>query len=269
MKIINYLKMIKIEKKEINTRCLFKTKIPSKSDKLILFKCIPLEKKLLQKKIFRIRKKKFNKNKKTINNSNRNGFWFKCEHNKFIEALYLYNCNWLKMQLYIKDRTYSQIRSHAQKFYIKLKSFKDDELGVDFTSLHIKSLKDIVNIVKDKELISKNYRNLLYIISDKISFGKDPFKKKIKQINYVNKQVNINNNFLKNINYIDNNNKNFNKITLENFLENNEQLEELTLNSYEYDKILSIIQESEGDIDNIVNLNDNNIFISNNIKEMF
>ena len=42
-----------------------------------------------------------------------NGFWNKSVHNKFIEALYLYNCGWTKIESYLKNRTYKQIRSHA------------------------------------------------------------------------------------------------------------------------------------------------------------
>ena len=42
------------------------------------------------------------------------------------------------------------MRSHAQKFYLKLKTFKDEELGLDFTSSNVKNLEDIINIIKQK-----------------------------------------------------------------------------------------------------------------------
>ena len=79
----------------------------------------------------------------------------------------------------MKNRTYKQIRSHAQKFYLRLKSFKDEELGLDFTSPHVKNLKDIIKIIKEKESINKNYGKLLYIISERISFGKNIHKEKL------------------------------------------------------------------------------------------
>ena len=87
--------------------------------------------------------------KNIANLSKNSGYWNKLEHNKFIEALYLNNCNWIKIEKHLKNRTYKQIRSHAQKFYVKLKSFKDD---VDFTSSYIKSLKDIILLINEKRI---------------------------------------------------------------------------------------------------------------------
>lgn len=82
--------MIKIEKKEINSPGLFETMIPSELNKLSLFKCMSSKKNFLQKKLFRINKKKYSKRENTANIPIRNGYWYKYEHNKFIEALYLY-----------------------------------------------------------------------------------------------------------------------------------------------------------------------------------
>ena len=125
------------------------------------------------------------------------GYWAKSDHIKFIEALYLYDCDWKKIQKYIKNRTYGQVRSHAQKFYLKLKTFKDEELGLDFTTPNVKSLNDIIIIIQQKESISGNCGKLLYIISEKLSFGKKPGKKakKVKKLNeeiQLNKNNNIN-----------------------------------------------------------------------------
>ena len=62
-----------------------------------------------------------------------NGKWTDEEHKKFIEALYIYNCKWYYIRKYIPTRAPEQIRSHAQKFYLRLKEFKDDSLELDFT----------------------------------------------------------------------------------------------------------------------------------------
>ena len=56
-----------------------------------------------------------------------------------------------------------QVCSHAQKFYNRLKTFKDEELGLDFTSPNVENLNDIIIIIKEKELISENCGKLLYI----------------------------------------------------------------------------------------------------------
>ena len=41
-----------------------------------------------------------------------------------------------------------QTRSHAQKFYQKLKMCKDDELSIDFTLDSINNIKDMINQIK-------------------------------------------------------------------------------------------------------------------------
>ena len=63
------------------------------------------------------------------------------------------------------------------------------ELGLDFTSESIVSLKAIVDIVKEKEKNLNIYKKLLYTISEKISFGK-----KIRRTNKEKISLNINTN---------------------------------------------------------------------------
>ena len=188
--------------------------------------------------------------------------------NKLVDSVSFFSIliifKYILNQKYIKDRTYSQIRSHAQKFYYKLKSFKDEELGVDFTSPHVKSLNDIVNIVKDKELISNNNRNLLYTISEKISFGKSPYKKEINPKNRKTKNVNINNKIINTNDYVNNtnyiNNKNDNLIINENLFKDNEERKESTLNFLKYDNLLSLLQDSEDYLENSFDIDNKNFF---------
>ena len=59
---------------------------------------------------------------------------------------------------------------------MKLKTFKDEELGLDFTTPNVKSLNDIIKIIKEKESNSENCGKLLFIISEKLSFGKNTSK---------------------------------------------------------------------------------------------
>jgi SHAQKYF class myb-like DNA-binding protein len=57
------------------------------------------------------------------------GRWLPEEHSKFIEAMYLYGNEWKRVQKYIGTRSSTQARSHAQKFFIRLKkkfSFNND-----------------------------------------------------------------------------------------------------------------------------------------------
>ena len=124
----------------------------------------------LGKKMFRVRKQAMS----SIGNEINDGIWTEEEHKKFIGALYICNCKWYNIQKYVSTRSSDQIRSHAQKFYKRLKDFKDDSLGLDFTLDSIKNLKDIINIVKKKELesLSNTKDKLLFILSEKINFGK-------------------------------------------------------------------------------------------------
>ena len=137
--------MINPGKKEKATLSSLEKK--TKPSKNIFFTYEPSDNKYLQKKLFRLRTKtdysKYEKANIYINQ----GYWTKSDHIKFIEALYLYDCSWKKIQKYIKNRTYGQVLSHGQKFYLKLKTFKDEELGLDFTTPNVKSLNDIIIII--------------------------------------------------------------------------------------------------------------------------
>ena len=63
------------------------------------------------------------KKKRLINDDNGNtiGRWSREEHKKFIEAIIKFGNNWKEVQEYIITRTSTQARSHAQKFFEKIK----------------------------------------------------------------------------------------------------------------------------------------------------
>ena len=90
-----------------------------------------------------ITKNKYSKIEKISNEKISYGLWNQSEHNKFIEALYIHNCEWKKIKEYLGNRTRNQIHSHSQKFFLRLKNFKDIQLGLDFTSMNINNLKII------------------------------------------------------------------------------------------------------------------------------
>ena len=183
--------------------------------KPILFTIESSNKELLKKKRFKVRTKK----EETSNICLRYGYWSKSDHTKFIEALYLYDNDWPNIQNYINNRTYKQVRSHAQKFYLKLKTFKDEELGLDFTTPNVKNLNDIIKIIQQKELVSENCGKLLYIISEKLSFGKNPPKNAI-----IKKENALNNCECQNVNNIINYNYNYNINYNYNFQNNFQEL---------------------------------------------
>ena len=266
--------MIKTVEKDKKSFSLLETKNLLNSKKCLFLTFSPLDNTFLQKKMFNVTKIIYKKNKRISDIYNSHGLWNKSEHNKFIEALYLYNCAWTKIESYLKNRTYKQIRSHAQKFYLKLKSFKDEELGVDFTSPHVKDLKDIIKIIKEKESNNQNCGKLLYIISEKLSFGKTPqprkhqdeiilgVKKENKSYDCEYKKVNRDNsknidsikntNYANNLNYINTDHI----INFKEFFSDTEGKNEQVLNSLKNDNLFPTNDDSEEDNDNIFIIND-------------
>ena len=73
-----------------------------------------------------------------------NGRWKQDEHEKFIEALFIFGNEWKKVQKYIMTRTATQARSHAQKFFIYyrkkyISTYSEEEL-VNINGDHIISV---------------------------------------------------------------------------------------------------------------------------------
>ena len=169
----------------------------------------------MKKKRFKVRTKKEEGDKETSNICLLYGYWSKSDHNKFIEALYLYENDWTRIQEYVKDRTDKQVHSHAQKFFLKLKTFKDEKLGLDFTSSNVKCLDNIIYLIKQKESICGNYGKLLHIISEKISFGKKPLKKEQEILAKKNEKKKLNT--FDNKSQISNNFNNFNNVNQMNY----------------------------------------------------
>ena len=75
------------------------------------------------------------------------GRWTTEEHIRFLKGCLLYSNNWKKVESYVKSRSSTQIRSHAQKYLIKLnKKYKIcDEINVDSKEESEISLNNINN----------------------------------------------------------------------------------------------------------------------------
>ena len=71
-------------------------------------------------------------------NPQTNGRWTKDEHEKFLlgmpysnSGLQMFGKNWKKIEGLIGTRTGSQIRSHAQKFFLKVQKTLEPEADED------------------------------------------------------------------------------------------------------------------------------------------
>ena len=141
-----------------------------------------------KKEFFKVENIEEIKNKKLENINSKEGRWTEDEHNKFLEGLVKYGTVWKKIKTLIKTRTSVQVRSHAQKFYLKMKSCKDESLGIDFTLDSINSIKDMISQIKS---INSNYDiiNIFKYLNNKY----ENIKKTQKSTNIKNKDNKDNN----------------------------------------------------------------------------
>ena len=205
--------------------------------------------KFLTKKTIRFRSKRIKiKTIPDIIKSNE-GRWTKEEHDKFIDGIAQYGCNWTKVDPLIKTRKISQVRSHGQKVFNKLKLCKDESLGIDFTSDSICNFKDMINHIKS---VNNNYniKNIFKYLDNK--FDKNEEKDINLFQNTENEQkdnfgdicidINNNNNIYNKIfnqnknNEINEFNNNIQKINLNEYLNNNIN----TINFENFKNVLSI-----------------------------
>ena len=105
------------------------------------------------------------------------GRWSKKEKFKFLEGFYKFGFDWKKISKNISSRTGIQVRSHAQKFLLGLRKFKDDSLGIDFTNDVYDDRGKLLN--KIREIINNNEKgNMLMVLTNKLS-KKNLSKKRI------------------------------------------------------------------------------------------
>ena len=147
-----------------------------------------------KKPYFKVENKTVYKKQSLHNPNIRDGRWTEEERNKFIQGIVLYGINWKKVKTLIPTRSAVQVRSHAQKFFHKLKLCKDENLGIDFTLKSIHNFRDMINQIKSK---NQNY-NIIFILKKLSQEGVNRrFFKKIKKIKKARYEMH-NNNITKN-----------------------------------------------------------------------
>jgi SHAQKYF class myb-like DNA-binding protein len=105
---------------------------------------------------YEIRLNTTSKDSESNNGKFLSGKWTEEEHEKFIEGILLYGNEWKKVQDIIKTRSSAQARSHAQKFFMKIKkSLENVDENLNLNEKN-KKIDDII-----AEIIPKKFDNNL------------------------------------------------------------------------------------------------------------
>ena len=115
-----------------------------------------------------------NKDSESNNSKFQSGKWTEEEHEKFIEGILLYGNEWKKVQGIIKTRSSAQARSHAQKFFLKIKKSIDNVDGNLNINKKNQMIDDIITEIIPKKYaknLNKNQKDkLLSAISSNIKY---------------------------------------------------------------------------------------------------
>ena len=153
-----------------------KKAFPLKPIKFILTKEYTPNINLLQKKTFL---------KSHESDDSNGGRWNKDEQRRFAEAVLKYGNDWKKMQNHIFTRNITQVRSHAQKFLMKLKEKKYvKELGFNLSLSWTKVMNYLRSILSYEEL-----KSLFFSVekNEEKKIGKKKLKRTLKK-----KKIDIN-----------------------------------------------------------------------------
>ena len=123
------------------------------------------------------------------------GRWKEDEHKRFIEAIIKYGNDWKQVQKYVKTRSSTQARSHAQKFFVKIKKSKVLDFNLDLSKTSIKMFHDMI-----KEASQEKYDKILSALNSVAFERGSNYEKKKREKIYIRNNINDNN-----INYINNN----------------------------------------------------------------
>ena len=92
------------------------------------------------------------------------GRWQPDEHIRFIEAILRYGNEWKKVQQHVGSRSSTQARSHAQKFFVKIKRKNLLDFNIDLNKNSIKYLHDVANSMNGEDYLNtiKTLNNIAF-----------------------------------------------------------------------------------------------------------
>ena len=199
----------------------------------------------------KINTSKENENSDSNNNEYHSGRWTNEEHDKFIEGILKYGNEWKRVQSIIKTRSSTQARSHAQKFFLRMKK----EISPNILS----DPNQLVEYIINSSNISNDYINLTQEQKDRLFSVIRSNLKSDENQNKINNQYN--NNFSKDggkgLDYIieEEDNLAYDKDNLMNKNKN------VNINNIgEKRKITFCSRKRKNSSDYMLNINDNRIF---------
>ena len=136
-----------------------------------------------------------------------NGRWDRDEQSRFAEAVFLFGNDWKKIQNHVSSRNITQVRSHAQKFLMKLKESKFlANKGLEKNLSWTKVINFLNNTLSYDEL-----KEVLFSVEQ--TGQKKSGKKAYKNLKKIKKNNNLDKNLEKSENLIDDSRSNSNSDT--------------------------------------------------------
>lgn len=112
------------------------------------------------------------------------GRWQPEEHQRFIEAIMKYGNEWKQVQKHVGTRSSTQARSHAQKFFVKIKKSNVFHFNIDLSKNSIKTLHEMANSLNTDEYF--NAIKALNCVAFERKSGSNPNGSNSTQQAYVN-----------------------------------------------------------------------------------
>jgi SHAQKYF class myb-like DNA-binding protein len=98
-----------------------------------------------EKKLKKSKETKIKQKKPTREGNINCGRWTLEEHQRFIEAIMKYGNEWKMVQKHVGTRSSTQARSHAQKFFVKIKKTNVIDTNIDLSKNSIKTLHELAS----------------------------------------------------------------------------------------------------------------------------
>jgi SHAQKYF class myb-like DNA-binding protein len=107
---------------------------------------------------------KSRKSKREGEENYKSGRWQPEEHQKFLEAIVQFGNEWKKVEEYVGSRSSTQARSHAQKFFVKIKRTNLLDLDINLNKSSIRSLQEVGNQMNSEEYLKtiSRLKNVAY-----------------------------------------------------------------------------------------------------------